>query len=146
MKVTFAKNVKKQTGTIDGTIYYTIPGNSTVYSRRVPKMPHQPMNDKFKNISMALKAIKPSPAYKADLKTYLEDLKNEDVEVRTLSWHNVFVKMMWALAAKYPSVNLETITREQIYAENLPCKTVFEAIEAELIEPIAHYADMTAKI
>jgi hypothetical protein len=146
MKVTFAKNVKKQTGTIDDMIYYTVPGNSTIYGRRVPKMPHQPMNDKFKNISLALKAINPSEAYRADLKEYLDQLKEDDPEVTFLSWHNIYVKMMWALAAKFPSVNLETITKEQIYAENLPCKTVLEAIDAELIPFIHHPGEMTNPI
>ncbi len=146
MKVKFKDHIKKQLGTVDGIIYYMVPGCNKIIGRRVPKMPHQPMNDKYKNVSLALKAIDPSPGFRQNLKDYLVDLKENDESITWLNWHNVYVKMMWNLAANYPSVNLETITREQIINEDLPCKSVKEAIDAELLPEVQGYNQYSSPI
>lgn len=146
MKVKFKDNIKKQLGTSNGMIYYMVPGCSKIIGRKVPKMPHQPMNDRYKNISLALKEINPSLEFKQNLKDYLANLKDNDESVTWLNWYNVYVKMMWNLAAKYPNVDLETITREQIVSEDLPCKNLKEAIEAELLPLVQGCAQYTALI
>lgn len=146
MKVKFKDNIKKQLGTSNGIIYYMVPGCNKIIGRRMPKMPHQPMNDVYKNISTALKAINPSQEFRQNLRDYLAVLKDNDESVTWLNWHNVYIKLMWNLAANYPNVNLETITREQIMAEDLPCKSVNEAIDAQLLPVVRGYSHYSALI
>lgn len=146
MKVKLDKNFRKYMGKVDGMIYYMVPGCSMIIGRRVPKMPHQPMNDKYKKISLALKAINPSAEFRQNLRDYLAELKDLDESNTWLSWHNVYVKMMWNMAAKYPEINLETITREQIYNDDLPCKSVSDAIFAGLLPEVQGFALFDAQI
>jgi hypothetical protein len=56
------------------------------------------------------------------------------------SWNNAWLKLMFALQKAMPeTVDLKTITREQIYEQNLPCKTVKDAIEAGLLPVMPEY-------
>jgi hypothetical protein len=146
MKVTLRKQIKKSTGKIDGMVYYFHPGLHRTLGRRIPTMPHQPMNDRYKNISKALKAINPSAEFRANFKAYLALMKEKDDEIMMISWHNLYVKTMWNLAAKYPNLNLETLTRAQIIAENLPCQSLKMAVEAKLMPMYSGYKEFTAKI
>jgi len=64
--------------------------------------------------------------------------ENELKPMRT--WTNVYNKLMFAMQKAMPeTVDLKTITREQIYEQNLPCKTLKAAIEFGLLPAVKDY-------
>jgi len=50
------------------------------------------------------------------------------------------------MAKMNPEIDLKTITRQQIYQENLPCISVKNAVEAGILPPVKGYERMTALI
>ena len=146
MKVKMKKNIVQYSGKADGLVFYYHPGINTMLARKKPKMPHQPINDRYKKISKALKAINPAPEYRQNFKEYLVELKKGDADLTMITWHNLFVKMMWNLAAKFPAIKLETITRTQIISGNLPCRNLKAAVEAGIIPMVGGYKKFTAGI
>jgi hypothetical protein len=55
--------------------------------------------------------------------------------------------MLWAMQAKYPAtVDLKTITREQIVSQNLPCRSVKAVVEDGLLPIIPGYQYMDREI
>ncbi len=147
MKATVKEGIKGFSGKLDGAIYYYHPRLQRTLMRRAPKMPVTDKNREYGNIAKQIKAINPSAAYKDDFKNYLNRLREKDDTVRLPSWYSLYVKMLWAMQAKYPeSVDLKTITREQIVAQNLPCISVKAAVEAELLPGIPGYQYMESHI
>jgi len=146
MKVKLKNPLKKYSGKAEGLIYYYHSGMNSTLARKIPVMPHQPINDHYRKISKALKAINPSPEYRQNFKEYLALLKADDDEITMISWHNLYVQMMWKLKAKFPALNLEKITRQQIISENLPCRTLKTAVEAKLLPMVGGYKQFTAEI
>ncbi|NLM90621.1 MAG: hypothetical protein GX179_05475, partial [Candidatus Cloacimonetes bacterium] len=47
---------------------------------------------------------------------------------------------------KNPEIDLKTLTRQQIFADNLPCKSIKSAVEAGILPPVNGYERMTALI
>jgi len=147
MKVKLNDKIVSYSGKLDNMIYYYNPLAKGVVARRRPTMPHQKMNDKYRLVAQRFKAINPSIAYRKDFAAYLDIIKENDDDVRMGCWHNLFVKMMWALATKYPDkVNLETLTREQIESKKLPCRCVRDAVQAGLLPAYEGYKKLTALI
>jgi hypothetical protein len=110
-------------------------------------MPHQEMNDTYRDVARNLKALQPSAPYKSNFAIYTSKRRDEDENLLIVSWYNLYIKMMWAMQAKYPStVDLRTITREQITLQNLPCKTVKAAIEDGLLPPVNGYEILIAEL
>jgi hypothetical protein len=54
-------------------------------------------------------------------------------------WNNLYIKMLFALQKTDSRVNLLTLNRAQIYAQDLPCKSIKAAIEAGLLPEVANY-------
>jgi hypothetical protein len=55
--------------------------------------------------------------------------------------------MLWAMQAKYPDlVNLSTITKDEIIAQDLPCRSVKRAVEAGLLPKIPGYEYLVREI
>ena len=134
MKVTVKDGIKGFSGRLDGAIYYYHPRLKRTLMRRQPKMPAQPQNADYATIAQRIKALNPSSAYRYDFKIYLSTLRDHDDQVTYPSWYSLFVKMLWALQAKYPSqVDLKTLTRSQIIQQELPCVTVRDAVENGLL-------------
>lgn len=78
---------------------------------------------------------------------YLNSLMDRDDSVRLPSWYSLYIKMLWAMQAKYPEqVILKTITREQIFEQNLPCRSVKAAIEDGLLPQIPGYQYLDREI
>jgi hypothetical protein len=137
MKANMKEQIKGFSGKLDGMIYYYHPRLKKTLMRKAPKMPHQQMNEDYTVISRQIKALTPSDAYKYDFKGYLNELKNHDETANYPSWYAVFTSMLWKMKAKYPdTVDLKTITRDQIEAENLPCRSVKAAVEDGLLKPV----------
>ena len=146
------KNIVKEgltglSGRIDDSIYYYHPRLRKTIVRRAPIMPLQSQNIEYRNISRQIKELKPSDAYKNDFKVYLMKLRDADESVRLPSWYSLYIKMLWAMQAKYPQqVDLRQITREQVMQESLPCRSVKEAVEDGLLAPLAGYQYLNNEI
>ena len=145
MKATVKHGIIGFSGKLDGAIYYYHPGLKRTLMRRAPKMPIQPQNNEFREISRQIKFINPSPSYRNDFRIYLSGLRDQNSSVCVPSWYCLFVKMLWAMQAKYPEqVDLKTITREPCL--QLPCRSVKAAIEDGLLAAIPGYQDRDSDI
>lgn len=147
MKAKLDYGIMGLSGSRDGTIFYYHPRLRATLMRKKPKMPHQEMNDTYRDVAQNLKALQPSAAYKSNFSLYLSKRRDGDENLLVVSWYNLYIKMMWAMQAKYAAtVDLRTITREQITLQNLPCKTVKAAIEDGLLPPINGYESLIAEL
>ena len=147
MKATVKTGIKGFSGKLDGAIYYYHPGLKRTLMRRAPKMPLQTQNVEYGNISRQIKALEPSQRYRNDFRVYLNLLRERDENLRLPSWYSLFIKMMWAMQARYPQqVNLKTISREQIMEERLPCISVKAAVEDGLLPKVAGYEYLDGEI
>ncbi|MCB5260703.1 MAG: hypothetical protein PHY41_04980 [Candidatus Cloacimonetes bacterium] len=140
MKAHVKAGIKGFSGKLDGAIYYYHPRLKRTLMRRAPKMPIQPQNNDYRDISRKIKEINPSAGYRNDFRIFLNLLMDHDDTVRLPSWYSLYIKMLWAMQAKYPAqVDLKTITRDQIIAEDLPCRSVKRAVEDGLLPEISGY-------
>lgn len=147
MKAYVQEGIKGFSGKLDGAIYYYHPRLKRTLMRRAPKMPIQQQNHDYRDISRQIKALDPSEGYRNDFKNYLNLLRDRDDSVRLPSWYSLYIKMLWAMQAKYPAtVNLKTITREQIISQNLPCRSVKSAVEDGLLPSVPGYQYMDREI
>ncbi len=147
MKAYVKAGIKGFSGKLDGAIYYYHPRLQRTLMRRAPKMPIQPQNHAYRDISRQIKAINPSEAYRNDFRMYLSSLMDRDDSVRLPSWYSLYIKMLWAMQARYPQqVNLKTITKAQIVEQNLPCRSVKAAVEDNLLPQIPGYQYLDKEI
>ena len=142
MKVYFKNMMQGFRGTCDGLIYYYNPRLDRYLVRPYVKPRPSEANRRFSAISRNLKAIQPSEAFKTDLNVYV-DIHNRRNRRRPNSnlsnWYNVYMKIMYALQAADPSVDLEFIERVHIEANDYPCRSVKRAVEAGLLEAVPGY-------
>lgn len=140
MKAKVTEGIKGFSGKLDGAIYYYHPRLRKTLMRKAPEMPHQPQNDDYRTISRQIKALEPSEAYRSDFRIYLNILRDRDESVLLPSWYSLYVKMLWAMQAKYPeAVNLKTITKAQVTEQQLPCRSVRAAVEDGLLVAVPGY-------
>lgn len=148
MKVGFQYGIGGYTGKLDGLVYYYDKLGGRVYARKwvYPRLTQE--NERVGSISEQVFALKPSEAYKANLRRYAaryNALKaTEHQPVR--SWVNVYLKLMYNMAKLMPEVDLRTLSREQIYQQELPCRSVKQAVEAGLLPVVDGYERMVAEI
>ncbi len=147
MKVTTQYGVKGLNGKVDGIVYYTIPHCDVVVGRRVPaKFTESEQHNDYRLIAGNLEKIKPSQAFKDDFKIYTALYKEyPDADNKVASWYNLYIRMMWDMQ-KAGLADLKTITRDQIIAEDQPCKSVCAAVEAGLLLPVLHYQTLNHSI
>ena len=95
-----------------------------------------------------LKLIQPSEGYKQNLRDYLlaYNSMKENQNKLMLTWNNLFLKLMFAMEKANPAVDLTALTREQIYVDDLPCKTVKNAIEAGFLPAVDCFQRFTREI
>ena len=55
------------------------------------------------------------------------------------TWPNVFMKVIRAIMKSYSDLDLKTLTREEIIAMNLPCRSIYESINAGYLEKVRDY-------
>ena len=66
---------------------------------------------------------------------------------RALStWPNVYMKIMRATKLKHPGINFKTLTREDVLAMNLPCKTVADAIREGFLEEVPGFQNLDKQL
>jgi hypothetical protein len=144
MRPNHGKPAKKRTG----IVYSSYNDGEVIVARRYvyPKLSEQ--NSKTGAITANLFNINPSEGYKQDLREYIR-LYNatpmgEEKPLRT--WNNLYLKLMYAMAKADPTVDLRTLTREEIYTRDLPCITVKLAVEAGLLVKVFEWDLSICKI
>lgn len=147
MKVTVKEGLIGFSGRLDGAVYYYHPHLKRTVMRKKPIMPIQAQNHQYRRIAKQIKAIAPSANYKQDFRIYLTLLRRQNEDIVAPSWYGIYIKMLWAMQKKYPqSVNLETLTKEQILSENLPCISVKSAVEDGLLDKVDGWETLTRSI
>ncbi len=142
MEVVFKNLLHAYSGKCDGLVYYYNRRLNKVIARRLPVCKPHEGNAALSAISANLKALNPSEAYRTDMKLYTELLRMKDSSMGFYSWSNVFRKLMFGMAKKY-SLNLATLSREQIVTDNLPCISVKAAVEDGLLVAVTGWERFT---
>lgn len=148
MKVRYKRALCGYSGTVDEAVYYYHPGLDENLMRVYVRPKISMSNFRLRDIMANLKTLAPSEGYKRNLKDYLlaYKLQKEHRQEKILTWNNLFLKLMYAMEKAYPEVFLTTLTREQIYADNLPCRMVKAAVEAGLLPLVEGYQRLTKEI
>jgi len=149
MKATRANLLGEFTGKLDGLIYYRSRKNGKLYVRRQWEAKPNAGNACFGAASSAIYALHPSEGYKRDIKNYLLLYNNskEGQNAPLWTWTNTYSRLMFAMQKALPeTVDLANITREQIFSQNLPCRSIKAAIEANLLPGVRDYERFTAEI
>ncbi len=149
MRATRANLLGEFIGRLDNLIYYRRQPGGRIFVRKQFSFKNHPAQAGFASAQRAIYALNPSEGYKRDIKDYLPQYKqlpqNKDSRVET--WTNLYNKLMFALQKKLPGqVLLAEITREQIITQNLPCQTLKDAVEAELLPVVTGYEKFTRPI
>ncbi|MBW6513437.1 MAG: hypothetical protein K0B87_01630 [Candidatus Syntrophosphaera sp.] len=136
-------------GKCDGLVYYFNRSLNRVIVRPLVKPRPTENSRRFGRISANLKNLEPSASFRSDLRVYVDifnsRVANQDVVLQ--NWYNAFTRLRWNLAKSDPGyIDLETITRAQIEANDLPCRTVKRAVEAGLLAPVNGYELLTQEM
>jgi len=141
MKVNYKNMIGGYTGRGDDVIYVFDRQTGRYYIRNYPQWTPQPFNDNFALIMKNLRNLKPSLPYKQDLSMYVDSYNalavNKYNPVK--SWNNIFMKVMFSMAKTLPGIDLKTITRQDIYDNNLPCISVKFAVDTGLLPVVRGY-------
>jgi hypothetical protein len=149
MKIEFKYGVSAYTGKVDEIVIYYTKQSHHCITRRLPVRKPTEQNYSFRQVQVQLQSIKPSQAYKADLNAYREQF-NITPRLNSkllINWNNVYKMLLYDLQRRMPEqVNLATITRQQIYAEDLPCVSVAKAVQEGLLPQVTGWENLTAEI
>jgi len=145
MKTKLKYCLSELSGTVDDLVLYRNKKSGKLIARRycVPKPSAE--NTRIAETSRNLFALAPSEAYKADLKMYLL-LHNELSHKPFHSWVNLYMTLMSCLAKAYPDIDLKTLSRNDIFANDLPCKSVSAAVQAGLLSPVPGWEKLVAEM
>ena len=142
MKVKYRYQLQGYSGNVDGMIYYFDKRSGVTLARRKFTFKNHPEHPGFRSIQKQIYAIQPSRDYIYNLSDYINEYNAmpENVLKPLRAWTNLFNKLMFAMQKTMPDlVDLKTITREQIYEQNLPCKTLKDAIDNGLLPIVDGY-------
>ncbi|PKN74133.1 MAG: hypothetical protein CVU50_00750 [Candidatus Cloacimonetes bacterium HGW-Cloacimonetes-3] len=148
MRAKFTYGIGSYSGKLDGVVFcnYRREGLVLVRKYRYPTLTEQ--NHKIGNTTTNLHAITPSEGYKNDIRTYLGRYNtlrdNEGKYVR--SWVNMYLKLMREMARRDYTIDLLTLTREEIYTRDLPCISISRAVEAGLLPVVYDYEHLDREI
>jgi len=149
MKATRANLLGEFTGKLDGLIYYRSRRTGKLYVRKQWTFTDHPRHAQYTAIQKNIFALQPSQGYIRDIKDYLlqYNLLPEGAIKPLYSWNNAYVKLMFAMQKAMPeTVDLASISREQIVTQNLPCRSIKAAIEAGLLPEVRGYERFTQEI
>jgi hypothetical protein len=147
MKVGLQNGIRGYSGTSGEIVYCYNRILGTVYARKRVYPTLTAENERICNISGNLFGLQPSQGYKDDMYFYLLQYKSlRRSDKRIFSWSNLYMKLMYAMAKQDPTINLKTLTREEIYTQDLPCISVKKAVEARLLPAVRGYGAFTQEI
>jgi hypothetical protein len=143
MKAYFKSICPGFSGRVDGLIFYRDPHCTQTLVRRQFAFKNHPGQAPFRAAQINIYALNPSALYRSQLSQYarLYDAQSQQGDRGLRSWTNAYNKMMWAMH-KSRGVDLATLSREDI--PFLPCRTVKDAITAELLPVVRGYQKFTA--
>jgi hypothetical protein len=138
MKVTFKYGISGFTGKVDGNSIYFHKEARRFVVRRIRKYVELPQDTEFRSVQKNLWRIHPAEAYKNDLRQYIAAYKKLPYKNRPnfITWNNVWQALMYELQRLVPGIDLRTLTRQDIYDQNLPCINVAAAVNANLLYPV----------
>ncbi len=142
MKVRNRKVMEGYSGTLDGMIYYVDRRTGATLARRTFTFKKHPGQPPFRKAQKQIYAINPSDGYKRNLTDYIIAFNKlpENEDRKMSAWTNAYNKIMYGMQKALPGkVDLKTITRAQIYSQNLPCRTVKAAVDAGLLPKVRGY-------
>ena len=141
MKVYFKNMLQAYHGACDGLIYYYNPRLNRLLVRPHVKPRLNENNRRFAAIARNLKRIAPSQAFITDMTVYTDIHSRHAREGDRIysTWYSAFLKMMYALQASDPGIDLEFLERIHIETNDLPCRSVKRAVEAGLLETVPGY-------
>jgi len=131
----------------DVVIYYNSHLNKYIARRKVmPKF--TPSNEIIREIYAFARRIELSEAYKADCREYIKyyNRKNRRNGRAMSTWPNVFMKVMRAMDKQYPELDFNSLTREEVIALQLPCRTVAESVRVGYLEKVPGYENLNNPI
>ena len=148
MKVKMKPNPGKPAQRKTGIVYCSHNGGELITARRYvyPKLSEQ--NSKTGSITANLMRLNPSEGYKQDLREYIR-LYNatpagEEKPIR--AWNNLYLRIMYAMAKADPTIDLRTLTREDIYTRDLPCISINRAVKEGLIVKVKKWEFLVAEV
>ncbi|MEF3694945.1 MAG: hypothetical protein V3576_06310 [Candidatus Cloacimonadota bacterium] len=148
MRAHFAWGINSYSGRQAGVVFCHYRRENIVLVRKYKYPTLTENNHKLGSITANLHSIQPSDGYKQDMKNYqwrYNTLReNEGKTIR--SWVNMYLKLMREMAKRDASIDLQTITRDEIYARNLPCISVKRAVEAGLLPVVYDYTHLDREI
>jgi len=141
MKAYFKDGFKGMSGKNDDSIFYYHSKCGVCVVRSKPEFKPNATTNKMKSIMANLKQLNPSQSYKQDFADYLDDYNalKDNRGNQLISWSNLYLKLLFKMAKANPGINLLTISREQVFAYNLPCRSLKAAIEAGLLPIVDGY-------
>ncbi len=142
MKVRLDIPMRGLSGKTGRMIYYYDRRSGLTLARSSFTFKNHPQHPGFRQVQKQIYSIEPSQGYIYNLKDYISNYNflpgNELQQIRT--WTNLYNRIMYALQKALPGqVDLASITRQQIYDQDLPCKSVKTAVEAGLIPALEGY-------
>jgi hypothetical protein len=144
MKVKFQYGLAGYTGKADGLVFCYNRRLGRVYARKnvPPKLVEN--HHQRGSITANLHSLQPSIGFKNDLRLYLLRYNGlpENADKTMYSWVNIYLKMMYQMAKLYPETDLEHLTRDYIYTNNLPCSSVKRAVEAGLLPKVRDWEQL----
>jgi len=131
-------------GKMDGVVFCNHRREGMVSVRKYTYPTLTENNHKLGGITANLHSLNPSEDFKNDLRTYVHRYNalrdNENAYVR--SWVNMYLKLMREMAKRDSSIDLQTLTREEISSRDLPCSSIKRAVEAGLLPVVYDYANL----
>ncbi len=140
MKVKTDFGVQGMRGKMGKLIFYKLPNSDVTITRSMPvHFTEAAQHNDYRLIAQNLRDIQPSVAFKNDFKVYTSLYKDlPDAKKSVSGWYNLYISMLWTMQ-KAGMVDLKTLTRQQIYDDNLPCKSVKSAVQAGLLPAVLNY-------
>lgn len=148
MKVTFKYGISGFTGKVDGNSVYFHKEAGRFIVRRIGKFVIKPQNTEFRSVQKNLWDIHPTEAYKNDLRLYIAAYKKlpHKNKPHFITWNNAWQAMLYEMQRLVPGIDLRTLTRQDIYDNDLPCLNVAAAVNAKLLYPVQDYQLLTNDI
>jgi len=144
MKVKTQLGYPQISGQAGDLVYCLNKRTGKMYARRYEYPTLGENHHKMGGVAKNLFKIQPSDGFKYACRAYAylyaSLRKNRGVGIWT--WSNCFLHLMYALAKQMPEIDLSTLTRQQIYAQDLPCISIKRAVEAGLLERVNDYEMM----
>ena len=148
MRARFTNGVGAYSGKMDGVVFCHYRREGMVLARKYTYPILTENNHRLGGTTANLHSIKPSEGFKNDLRIYLGRYnalrENEGRYVR--SWVNMYLKLMREMARRDGSIDLLTLSREEIYTRDLPCISVARAVDAGLLPVVYDYAHLDREL